>query len=73
MRHLELKFDKQLAQELNELKAAVKAKQKTLYKSRPDECVCNEDGLCAHHADVWNRLESTIKALDLAISSTFSR
>lgn len=30
--------------------------KKGLYHRRPGYCSCDENGLCAHHAEVYNRL-----------------
>lgn len=47
--------DKALITELQNMIGQAKALRDGLYTRRPG-CVCDERGLCAHHAEVHNRL-----------------
>jgi hypothetical protein len=66
---MQFPFDKQLAKDLDALKAQLIAKRQSLYAERR-ECVCDDGGLCAHHADIANHLDEAIRRVDLAMQCT---
>lgn len=62
----QLPFD-QLAKDLNKSKQAIEARRASLFQSGRG-CLCDETGLCAHHADIANRLSDALVAIELAIA-----
>ncbi|HEY4720473.1 MAG TPA: hypothetical protein VII92_01400 [Anaerolineae bacterium] len=60
--------DDQLAKALDDLKARLTEQRSLLFDSGPRTCVCAADGLCAHHAEIANRLQDAIAQMEQAIT-----
>ncbi len=63
---MQFPFDTRLAHDLGEVKITLLKQRESLYFERR-ECACDSETLCAHHAEISNRLDEAIRQLTLAI------